>query len=70
MAEIQDGTVFPATTSDPFPPKFDKFCFPHPSSVAEIFRRLSRVYAHILYAHFSELSPEEIQASVLLTHRN
>ena len=46
--QLDDETLFPTQIGAPFPPDFlDR--------VRNIFRRLFRVYAHIMYAHFERI---------------
>jgi len=44
QSEIDDPTLFPTEPGAPFPPDFD-------TRVCDIFRRLFRVFAHILHSH-------------------
>ncbi|VVB17008.1 unnamed protein product [Arabis nemorensis] len=46
--QIDDETIFPQKTGEPFPPNFEDY-------VKKILKRLFRVYAHIYHSHFHKI---------------
>ncbi len=46
--KVNDSSVFPSNTTEPFPPKFK-------DDVKTIFKRLFRIYAHMYKHHFDQV---------------
>ncbi|KAL0481607.1 MOB kinase activator [Acrasis kona] len=54
---LDDEKVFPSSSDVPFPKKFEKI-------VKSIFKRIFRIYAHILYDHFPKVQALGIEAHI------
>jgi MOB kinase activator 1 len=54
---LDDEKVFPTCTDVPFPKKFEK-------TVKSIFKKIFRIYAHIMYDHFKTVQALGIEAHI------